>query len=539
MRGRLISRKPLLFAILFADLALLCYGVLNSPAPPAASLAVERPETGLVVLTDPPSTDEDALRAGSLLIDVGPGGMPQRTSEIDVGVRAVTEFLGRLYAFDERGLNRLDEGADPKTDRATVAGLLPYPGTFRPEDAAAGRRRLLLVGFDVAGVPQCVEYDGVLLTAFEMPRPPSFNVLGGDNGPARIAIGSIGDDRFVLALADGKQVFLGRFDGAPRPGTKIAWSAPRAAKGAERPHLVADASGTRLAVEIERDGASRAIAIFTADCSGDLPILEETRTIALGAGERLAGELPSLALESREPSLLLTKPDAGLGNPSSRVVSLADGEEEISVALAAWNLRTSRFEYPLLIHLAIYMVLGLLSRRRGEPEPRVVIYRPAPYLRRGLAFAIDSAVALLVAFTIVGYAFENPERALLERIQPGFEPLNGIALLIVPELFFVSLLVFMASTAIPEGLFSRSLGKRICGLQVVSLDGDPPSVGSTLTRSAMLYVEFVPPMIGVACAVFTKRRQRLGDLFGGTVVVDSASLRVRPATRQEIEIHQP
>lgn len=538
MKGRLISRTPLLLAILFADLALLCYGVLNSPAPPATSLAVERPKTGLVVLTHSPSTSDDAMRVGSLLVDVGPGGIPQRTSEIDVDVRAVTVFLDRLYAFDERGLNRLDEGADPKTDRATVAGLLPYPGTFRAEDAAAGRRRLLLVGFDVAGVPQCVEYDGVTLLAFEMPRPPSFNVLGGDNGPARIAIGAIGDDRFVVALADGKQVFLGRFDGSPRTGAKVAWSAPRPAKGAERPHLIADASGIRLAVEIAREDASRAIVIFTGDGSAELPVLEMARTIALGVGERLAGELPSLALESREPSLLLTKPDAGLGDPGSRVISLADGEEEVSIALAAWNLRSSRFEYPLLIHLAIYMVLGLLSRRRGEPEARVVIYRPAPYLRRTLAFAIDATLALLVAFAIVVYAFDMPERTLFDPFHPGFEPENGVALLIMPELFFVALLVFMTSTAIPEGLFSRSLGKRICGLQVVSLDGDPPSVGSTLTRSAMLYVEIVPPMIGVACAVFTKRRQRLGDIFGGTVVIDSASLRVRPATRQEIEIHQ-
>lgn len=507
-------------------------------------IAIDRGERAAVVFAQANESSEPAVEA-SVLVDLGEAGRPLRSSELDVRARAACEFLGRLYVFDERGLNRIDEGADPERDVATLAGLTAYPGTFRADAAAAGKRRLLAVGFDVAGIARIAEYDGVRLFDTELPRPPGFQVLGGPNGPARIGIAAVGDDRFVIALTDGRRVYAARCDGRVEPTEqteRIAWSAAESVRGARGLAVAKGEDGARVFVESETEDGARAIATFGVALEGAAPRLVARTGVPLERDETQIGTLPGLALESGAPAPVAARTGGGVDQGGLRVVADPDAEEPPPLVFAAWNMRTSRFEMPLLIHLGVYMVLGLLLRRRVETEPRVVMYRPAPYLRRVLAFLIDVIAALLVANLILERALGAPERRYLERFIPTTDLFasaqaiqDAIAAVTVAEISFVFLFVFMSMTAIAEGYSGRSLGKRLLGLRVVSLDGDRPSLGATLTRSAMLFVDAWPPFLGGLFLVLTRRRQRLGDIFGGTVVIESASLRVRAATRQEVE----
>jgi uncharacterized RDD family membrane protein YckC len=66
----------------------------------------------------------------------------------------------------------------------------------------------------------------------------------------------------------------------------------------------------------------------------------------------------------------------------------------------------------------------------------------------------------------------------------------------------------------------RTPGKRMAGLRVLRTDGGPVSLSGSLVRNALRAVElpfaYAPAILAVA---LSPRRQRLGDLVGGTLVV--------------------
>lgn len=75
-----------------------------------------------------------------------------------------------------------------------------------------------------------------------------------------------------------------------------------------------------------------------------------------------------------------------------------------------------------------------------------------------------------------------------------------------------------------EALFSATPGKMWYGLSVRHLDGSKCSVTAAFLRTITRLVEVNPIMLGCLPAVisihYTKRKQRIGDLLAGTVVVD-------------------
>jgi uncharacterized RDD family membrane protein YckC len=55
----------------------------------------------------------------------------------------------------------------------------------------------------------------------------------------------------------------------------------------------------------------------------------------------------------------------------------------------------------------------------------------------------------------------------------------------------------------------------------VNDDGSPLSLGSSVVRNVLRLVDFLPVfyLVGIVSLVFSDANQRLGDRFGGTVVV--------------------
>lgn len=64
-------------------------------------------------------------------------------------------------------------------------------------------------------------------------------------------------------------------------------------------------------------------------------------------------------------------------------------------------------------------------------------------------------------------------------------------------------------------------GKRMAGVQIVSRDGEAPSVGSLLTRNVFRLIDSFPIAyaVGLVTTMVTRNHVRIGDLAAGTLLV--------------------
>jgi uncharacterized RDD family membrane protein YckC len=109
----------------------------------------------------------------------------------------------------------------------------------------------------------------------------------------------------------------------------------------------------------------------------------------------------------------------------------------------------------------------------------------------------------------------------------GFALMMAVAILI-PERFPVIkfifyILIYFAYFIVFEALWSRTLGKYFQGLIVRKLDGDRCDWKAALIRTALRLIEINPILLGGIPAgliiISSERKQRLGDILAGTVVV--------------------
>jgi uncharacterized RDD family membrane protein YckC len=87
-------------------------------------------------------------------------------------------------------------------------------------------------------------------------------------------------------------------------------------------------------------------------------------------------------------------------------------------------------------------------------------------------------------------------------------------------LFFTA---YLAYYVILEAVWSRTVGKYFQGLVVRKLDGSPCDVKAALLRGVTRIIEVNPLLFGGLPAglviISTQRKQRVGDILAGTVVV--------------------
>ena len=88
--------------------------------------------------------------------------------------------------------------------------------------------------------------------------------------------------------------------------------------------------------------------------------------------------------------------------------------------------------------------------------------------------------------------------------------------------FFV---IYLAYFVVLEAIWSRTLGKFVQGLVVRKLDGSPCGLKGALIRGLLRMIEVNPLLLGGLPAgiaiITTERKQRIGDLLAGTVVVSN------------------
>jgi uncharacterized RDD family membrane protein YckC len=120
---------------------------------------------------------------------------------------------------------------------------------------------------------------------------------------------------------------------------------------------------------------------------------------------------------------------------------------------------------------------------------------------RIIAFFIDNLIAIGIMFVIVALV---PE---------GLPLMKGVAIVFMYLGYFVVL----------EAVWSRTIGKYFQGLVVRKLDGTSCDWTSALIRSVLRIVEVNPVLFGGFPAglvvMSSARKQRLGDMLAGTIVV--------------------
>lgn len=126
---------------------------------------------------------------------------------------------------------------------------------------------------------------------------------------------------------------------------------------------------------------------------------------------------------------------------------------------------------------------------------------------RVLAFLIDFFIFCLIGVVIGQFYGDQPEGEI------GFE-LNGLPALI---LFGFGFLLWPIS----EGLFGKTIGKRIFRLKVVSENYQDINIGHAFVRFFLGFVDYML-LIGLIIASNNKKKQRIGDLVAKTIVIKEA-----------------
>lgn len=164
------------------------------------------------------------------------------------------------------------------------------------------------------------------------------------------------------------------------------------------------------------------------------------------------------------------------------------------------------------------------------PEQVALDFALASFGSRFLAIAVDTLIQTAATIVLVGTGLG----ALFAlSVSPG-----NAAPWVLAVLFFVYFLIYHAYFAVFEAAWNgQTPGKRVIGLRVISVTGQPISVFEAILRNVVRIADQLPGIyaIGIVSIFVTERNQRLGDLAAGTVVVheravvaDDVELRLEP-----------
>jgi uncharacterized RDD family membrane protein YckC len=149
--------------------------------------------------------------------------------------------------------------------------------------------------------------------------------------------------------------------------------------------------------------------------------------------------------------------------------------------------------------------------------PPTRIY-PAPLTRRIVAGAIDSFAVFLLWLTFIGGG-----NKFLISWTTGVWSVPPTALAYLVGTSFVYYFVL-------EWIFASTIGKWLLRLRVVGKDGDPCSLGASLKRNLLRFLDWLPLFYIVAalCIFASHDRQRLGDRVASTMVTKVPEKDINP-----------
>lgn len=148
---------------------------------------------------------------------------------------------------------------------------------------------------------------------------------------------------------------------------------------------------------------------------------------------------------------------------------------------------------------------------------------------RFVGFLLDYLIIIAVYAVLAFFAFLTvPKMGLSEKVT------IYVYVGIVVFAFFLSLIYFIFFETTWNG---QTPGKKAAGIRVIRSTGEAVTVGSILVRNILRFIDFLPASytVGILTILFSKNRQRVGDMVAGTVVVKEQHLEV-PETFKAVEI---
>jgi uncharacterized RDD family membrane protein YckC len=197
--------------------------------------------------------------------------------------------------------------------------------------------------------------------------------------------------------------------------------------------------------------------------------------------------------------------------------SLADDRGEQIREVALWVLLLA-----ILVPLFLLRPAGV-PRPFALPEPLV----PAPLVRRLGAAIVDLLPFHLATGIYLRYALPLPsgdEMAMLMDLLRG----RGQWPVQLAYALVATIAMYLPYCILMEWRYAATLGKMLFKLRVVGDGGAPPQLREVLLRNLIKVLEvfFVAPLLVVV--MFTRYRQRLGDMVAHTTVIDARSAPTLP-----------
>ncbi len=214
-----------------------------------------------------------------------------------------------------------------------------------------------------------------------------------------------------------------------------------------------------------------------------------------------------------------------------------DGQTKV-----AWEnveaLRTPVATHPRLRSFGAFGVMALLLgfvfwRRHDSVMVEIELpasYRVAGFGRRLVSFLVDFLIASVLTLPFAWYQplsdwMQQYSALQTEATRPLVLSKGVIAS------WFIVCTAHVFYCIICEATFGSTPGKWLVGCRVLSENAGRPSMGQILVRNLLRYVElfpifeWLPPLVLI---LFTRNRQRLGDLVARTVIVEH----IAPARRR-------
>jgi uncharacterized RDD family membrane protein YckC len=156
------------------------------------------------------------------------------------------------------------------------------------------------------------------------------------------------------------------------------------------------------------------------------------------------------------------------------------------------------------------------------PEQIELQYDLAGLGSRFMAIALDSLIqfaVILALFAVFGLGAMALTSSLRDLIGRGADSVLFIGFaLVVLLMFALGWGYFIFFEMVWNG---QTPGKRITGIRVLTVRGEPVTLVHSLVRNLLRLVDALPSgyMIGIIAILVTPRSQRFGDLAAGTLVV--------------------
>ena len=179
-----------------------------------------------------------------------------------------------------------------------------------------------------------------------------------------------------------------------------------------------------------------------------------------------------------------------------------------------------------------YQLQDVEEEDDGPPPPQIGIGDWVPgylrehsrelWFRRFLAFGVDYLLFLVIWIAL------------------GGDDLGWLTGLLPPMSYDLNVIEWGMLISLPyfwllEGLTGYTLGKYLWRIRVVDRHGKTPGLLRTLPRTLLRLIELNPYLFGIiiggGVAVMSKTGQRLGDMAGGTYVVDCEALQQAEAVQ--------